>query len=375
MPSWYAVAHPGLEPVVAAELAEAGHPGRICPGGVRFDAPVGEGASLVRRLRTPDRLLLELVEGPTRSPDELVGLLRKVKWPTYLHPLAQLDIQVTSRASRMHFRGTVESKVGATIREAMKGPRVMDTLVRPRSAQRIQVRIDGDIATVSLDAGGDLLHRRGWRTDIGAAPLRENLAAALLHLADWDMQTPLVDPFCGSGTILIEAALMAARRSPFLGRGFAVDEWPVNTPRPGSRAAPRPREGHRPPNLPMPILVGGDIDARALVAASANAGRARVDIRWIRSDVRQLEAPAADGLIVTNPPWGRRLGGDEGRGPSAEAVYGSLGIAIQEHFPGWRAVFLAPTREMAWRVDRRARALCTFGAGGTRVTAYTTNDG
>lgn len=350
---WYAVAHPGLEPIVARELEGLGVRGVVHPGGVRFEATVEAGAALVHRLRTPSRLLLELVTGTARSPDELVALARRIQWKSWLMPDARLDVHASAKGSRLHFTDTVEKKVAWVVREALKGPRVVDRGPRAAIEQRVSVRMEADMATISLDAGGELLHFRGWRAEQGPAPLRENLAAALLFAAGWVGDEPLVDPFCGAGTIPIEAALLAQGRSPYR-RRFAAEEWP-------SLRLAVPRDTGRP--LQVTIL-GADRDARVLGAAEANVRRAGVEVALRRADVAELEPPPGLGLVLTNPPYGRRLGEGDGR------VWSDFGRTLRDRFTGWRVLFLAPEPEMASRVHRGARRLLHFSNGGVRVGAY-----
>jgi len=351
---WAAICHPGLEAVVAEELTEAGLAAEPAAGHVAFRATASQGAALARSLRTPDRLLVELASGPTPSLDQLAALVRKADWRPFVHPQADLEVSVTSRASKVHFKESAGRRVEHAVAEALKGPRLPDQGARPRLTQRIQVRLDEDHATVSVDAGGELLHRRGWRTEGGSAPLRENLAASLIRLARWSGTEPLLDPFCGSGTIPIEAARFAAGRSPFLRRAFGCDEWPGLTRLPPGRSPP----------LGGPVH-GSDRDPRALTRAVANAERAEVQVHWRQVDVADLEPPAAGGVIVTNPPWGLRLA------PEAVAsVYARFGHAVRTRFEGWRVVFLAPHPDLAARVHRDARLRARFTSGGVGVGVF-----
>ncbi len=356
MESWYAVVHPGLEPALVEELRELGVKAQEEPGGAAFQADFATGARIAHLARLPSRLLLVRARGPARSVDELQSLVRRADWSAVLHPAARREVSVSSSASRLHFRGSLEGKVEAMLADRLKGPRLTDRGRRPTLTQRIQLKIQDDQAVLSVDAGGDLLHRRGWRTDGGPATIRENLGAALIRLAGWDRQEPLLDPFCGTGTLAIEAALCAAGRSPFSGRKLACAEWPglssFNLPKPA-----------RVPS--MPLIVGSDREPRALAAATANAGRAGVGIRWFQQDIGDVQAPAPTGLIVTNPPYGHRLQEDQ--------AYASLG-ALLYRLVGWRAVFISPRPELAARVHPAARRLCTFSNGGLRVGVYLAED-
>ncbi|MFZ5477885.1 MAG: THUMP domain-containing class I SAM-dependent RNA methyltransferase [Myxococcota bacterium] len=343
---WYAVATPGLEPITRDELGT----GEVLPGGVRFSAEIGDALSRLRMLRTPSRLLAELGEGPARSLEELDMVVRRVAWKQWLHPAAQVEVHATLAKSRLRFRESVEKRVAHVVREALKGPRVVDRGARPTMPQRVQVRVLEDRATVSLDAGGELLHVRGWRAEQGPAPIRENLAAAMVLASGWTGEEPLYDPFCGSGTIAIEAALLAAGRSPYGRRRFAYEEWPC---------APKVRVAEGRGVAPV---YASDRDARVLGAAEANTRRAGVEVTLRRCDVADAEPPAATGIVVTNPPYGLRLG--EGN------VWRAFGEVWRARFAGWRAYFLAPEPAQAMQVHRSARRLLHFSNGGVRVGLY-----
>ncbi|MES2638740.1 MAG: hypothetical protein V4850_04640 [Myxococcota bacterium] len=354
---WYAVAHPGLEPVVARELESLGVAVVLHPGGARFEASLEAAAALVPMLRTPSRVLLELVEGPVNANDQLVSLTRRVQWKQYLPPDATIEVQASVKTSRIHFREAAEKKVLHHVREALKGPRVVERERRPTVTQRIALRIEDDKATLSLDAGGgDLLHFRGWRTEQGPASLRENLAAAMLYAAGWVGDEPLVDPFCGSGTIPIEAALLASGRSPYVRRTFAMAEWPALKK---LKLTPKP-----PVAITVPIL-GYDRDGRVLTAAVSNARRAGVSVAFAQREVIDLGPPGPRGLVIANPPYGKRLGeGSEGR------AYAEFGEALRGRFEGWRVLFLSPDPGLAAKVHRDAERLLFFSNGGVRVGMY-----
>jgi putative N6-adenine-specific DNA methylase len=200
------------------------------------------------------------------------------------------------------------------------------------------VRIVRDECTVSLDSSGALLHRRGYRQAVAKAPLRETLAAGLLLASGWDPATPLVDPFCGSGTIPIEAARLARRIPPGLERDFAFRQWPgADETRWQAQLADARRAIL--PRAPAPIL-GADRDAGAIVAARANAERAGVaeDIGWTQAAVSTLAPPPGTGALIANPPYGRRI--SEGR--ELRDLYARLGTVARERLPGWRVTLLLP---------------------------------
>lgn len=352
--AFFAAAPPGLEPVVARELSALGIEGRVEPGGVAFRGPLAL-AALAERLWTPSRLQVELIRGPARTLEELDRLARRVDWAAFLPRGGSVEVEAAARQSRLRFREAVQRKLLLVLRDALGRPREA-----PREGQAVEqilrVRLDQDEATLSLDAGGELLHRRGWRLQPGRAPLRETTAACLLEMAGWEGDEALVDPFCGAGTIPIEAARRAAGRLPGVGRGYAFQRWPALSGR-----LPRPS----PPASagPAPAILGADRDPGAIQAAVENGGRAEARVDWRRVDLAALEPAAPFGLVVTNPPWGGRVG-------DAGAAYELLGRALEGPLRGYRAIFLAPGAEQARRVHRRARALTRFRAGGQPVGVF-----
>jgi putative N6-adenine-specific DNA methylase len=203
-----------------------------------------------------------------------------------------------------------------------------------------------DIVTISADSSGALLHRRGYRLAGGKAPLRETFGAAMLLGAGYDGTAVLADPFCGSGTIPIEAALLARRIAPGLNRGFAFEKWPDFDP--AAWGALRARAAERVlPTAPAPI-VGSDRDAGAIASAEANAERAGVlrDITFRTGAVSALNPPAGAGRLVTNPPYGVRVG----QAGDLRDLYARFGALVRERWNGWSVAILVagsmPEREM-----------------------------
>lgn len=342
------------------ELRSQGVEGRAEPGGVRFEGPLAL-ARLAGELWTASRLQVEVATGPARSLEELAQLVRRVEWRAFLPPGARVEVQASCSGSRLHFREAIERKVGFAVQDAVGRPRERDPVVQP-----LRLRLVDDQATVSVDAGGELLHRRGWRLQPGRAPIRETIAAALLVMSGWDADEPLLDPLCGSGTIPIEAARRAAGMSPGEGRSYAFEGWPALGERAGRGG--RGAAGPAPSTVPAVAIHGSDRDPGAIAAALDNAARARVRIHWSRLDVAEREAPAPTGLVLTNPPWGERVG-DEAR------ALDQLGRALRGPLSGWRALFLVPDAALAARVDRRARCLTTFQSGGLRIGAFVVEPG
>ncbi|HET9596954.1 MAG TPA: RNA methyltransferase, partial [Anaeromyxobacteraceae bacterium] len=210
----------------------------------------------------------------------------------------------------------------------------------------------GGRATVSADAAGAPLFRRGWRARVGAAPLRESLAAG------YDGEEPLLDPMCGSGTIAIEAAAIAARRPPGAGRRFAFEGWPGHDPGRTEAVRRRLAAGERPP--PHPIHAS-DRNMGALRLAQKNAASAGLEaaVHFARADASAAPAPEGPGLLAVNPPYGERLA--EG----AEEAWRALGVLL-DRLPGWRAAVIGPERGLAHHLARTPREVLAVANGGLR---------
>ncbi len=351
---WFAVAAPGLEDLAEAEFRASGLEPTAVPGGVTFQMSVHALPARLPMLRLPNRLLLELGTWPVHAYDQVDPCIRRIDWTQFLHPFTEIEVQTSVDNSRVRFKDILKRKVEHSLKEAIKRPFIPDRERRPELCQRVHARLSGDQLTLSIDAAGEMLHRRGWRASVGEAPLRENLAAAMITIAGWSGQEPLFDPFCGSGTVPIEAALIALRRSPFTRSDFSCSEWPLL--RSASWRLPPP------PAYPLPVITGSDRDPKALAAAHDNSARAGVALRWVQSDVAEVELPGPVGWIITNPPYGQRMGEEE-------RAYRSLGALLRRN-PGWRALFLCPGRELAARVHPQARCLRVIPNGGLKIGIY-----
>jgi putative N6-adenine-specific DNA methylase len=241
--------------------------------------------------------------------------------------------------------------------------RLAEKGAEPEADVTLYVRGVGDEFTFSADASGELLHRRGARTEVGAAPLRETLAAGVLALAAWTPETPLCDPMCGAGTFPIEAAVQALGLPPGRGRAFATERWPLYAKTPELAAAVA-AESANAPATPAPIL-GSDRDAKLIESARRNAERAGVEgrVTFSCADLQDARPPAQPGLVVVNPPYGRRLG-DPRR---VERSYRDLGRTLRARFPKWRAAVLAPSRVPPKTLGLPVEATFSLVNGGLRV--------
>jgi putative N6-adenine-specific DNA methylase len=340
----FAVAAPGLVPLVKRELEALARsyplaPGDTEAGGVEFRADQAGLHAANLHLRVASRVVVRLGSFHAAGFAELERHARRLPWADFVAPGRPIAFRVTSRKSRLYHQDAVGQRLLAVAATAVSIP---SATAADDGAQEFVVRLFRDRCTISADASGALLHRRGYRLATGKAPLRETLAAAILAEIGWNGGQPLIDPLCGSGTIPIEAALIARRIPPALGRAFACHAWPGFDADVWRQVLERAQEGIV-ARAPAPIL-GSDRDAGAVEAAAANAVRAGVaeDIEWTRAAISAVRPPPGPGWIVTNPPYGVRVG--ERR--RLRDLFAQLGNVARRCCPGWGVAFLSAHAEL-----------------------------
>jgi putative N6-adenine-specific DNA methylase len=358
----FAVAAPGLETLVAAELRALGElqpvvVGETEPGGVSFRADRAGLYAANLHLRIASRVLVRIGTFHAAAFHELERHAARLPWREFVASGGPVAFRVTSRKSRLYHQDAIAQRLLAAAGGAPPSTSEED------AAQQFVIRLFRDECTVSADASGELLHRRGYRMATAKAPLRETLAAAMIVGAGWDGSAPLVDPMCGSGTIPIEAALLARRIPPGMARRFAFMRWPGFDESLWERLMRQARERVL-PSAPVPI-VGSDRDAGAVAAAVANAERAGVggDVEWRRAAISAMVTPAGRGWIVTNPPYGVRVG--ERR--DLRDLYAQLGNVARRCCPGWEVAFLAAHPELERQTGLEQAVRFTTENGGIRV--------
>jgi putative N6-adenine-specific DNA methylase len=344
----FAVCAPGLEPLTAAELRALGHAEAAEePGGVAFRGGLAELYRANLCLRTATRVLLRLGEFHARDFDQLRKRASRLAFEGCLVPGRMLRVSASSSRSRLVHSGAVAERVELAIADRLgAAPLLAARRTSPAEdgepdVQLVLVRVVHDRCTISVDGSGALLHQRGWRKASGKAPLRETLAAALVLASDWDGRVPLADPFCGAGTIVIEAATLARRLAPGRGRRFACLDWPSFDAALWSRVQKHAADGEV-DRVPAPIR-GADRDAGAIDAARANADAAGVaaDVELARAAISSFEPPPGTGVIASNPPYGVRL-----RGGDLRDLYARFGSVLARRCPGWRVAILCSDRKL-----------------------------
>ncbi len=370
----FAIAAPGLEQLVANELHAIGVASTEAEAaGVSFRATTSELYSANLRSRIASRILVRVGEFIARDFATLERRAAKVPWSAFVTSKTAVRVRVTCRKSRLYHSDAVGERIANSIRAAIKGATVHSKDVDEELADNIQlvvVRFDRDVCTISADSSGALLHRRGWRQAVAKAPLRETLAAAMITASDWKSSEALVDPFCGSGTIGIEAALLACNMVPGRDRQFAMEGW-RNAPTKlfdDIRNDARSKE-HR--NAEVTIVMS-DRDAGACEAAIANAQRAGVAdvVNIMRRPLSEVDLAdvAESGLLLTNPPYGSRISG----GSDLRALYSRLGDVLRVGGVNWRMAFLAPDERQAVPLSMSIKSVLKTSNGGIDVALQVT---
>ena len=333
----------GIEALALAELQKLGaHLPKRSPWGIRFSANLHEVLSIALHSRLCQRLLLFLGEFEAQGTQGLYEAAAAVPWEEYVRPDSTFCVEAKLRQSEHLHSGFVALKLKDALVDRMRqkcGRRPNVDAQNP--AVRVVALLYKHRLHLFLDLAGRPLSRRGYRTQQGAAPLQEGLAAALLLWAEYSPGEAFCDPMCGSGTLAIEATLMALGRASGLLKPMGVERWPAwgTTARPLLQELRK--EARAQESTSCPPMVARDVDAQLLEKARHNARAAGV-LKYIRfelADATKAPPPGPSGLVATNPPYGLRLQ-NEGGQKGMKAFYFKWGEAMQR-WPGWRLAVLA----------------------------------
>ena len=338
----------GLEKVCRNELERIGlavegtEPGRVRFALAPAGGAAGGAATLMRAnlcLRVAERVLIEAGRFHAENFDELFESVIALPWELYFRRDDRLVIErVRLHDSKLAAQTSVQSVVHKAVYERLGKVYNLGHLPESGESRSLRVYIDSDRCVLGLDSSGDALHKRGYRRSTGEAPLKETIAAGVLFLAGWSRRSPLLDPFCGSGTIAVEAALFAMDRAPGLGRAFALESFPFALEGGGKSVSDEVEAAKARVRRDADFrIVASDDDPRALESARANAARAGVaaGIEFRKAKAEEALPPYEAGHLLCNPPYGERLGSVE----EAEALYRRLGETA-ERFSGWGLGFV-----------------------------------
>jgi putative N6-adenine-specific DNA methylase len=342
----------GLEPVLVAEIAALGAADvRAAEGGVAFAGPLELAYRANLESRIASRVLWRVAEGAYRDERDLYALAQGVDWARLFDAKRTLRVDVAATASPLRSLAFATLRVKDAVCDRMRASTGARPSVDKRAPDvRVYAYLTATHATLYLDTSGEPLFKRGYRREAEEAPLRENLAAGLVALTGWTPATPFLDPMCGSGTIAIEAALVAADRAPGLARRFGFQKlawydgpaWQRITQAARDRVRAAPAE---------PALFASDRSEAAVAKTRAHLVAAKVDgfVGATQADVLQRPAPAPAGVLLANPPYGVRL---EDQAAMA-AFYPRLGDALKRNFAGWNAFLFTGDLRLARLIGLR----------------------
>ena len=321
----------GLEALLKRELQDLGFTDLATSDGkITFPAAPADAPCLNINLRTADRVLVKLAEYPAADFDQLFDNAKQVAWEDWIAKDGKITVTGKSVRSRLVSVRTCQSMIKKVIVDRFKAKFRIDRLSETGCEFTVQVSLFKDTALLTLDTTGAGLNKRGYRTGVGEAPLRENLAAALVLLSGWRKNEPLIDPMCGSGTILIEAAMIARRIAPGIKRTFAAEHWPSISTDAWESARRAARDAVLPSGAGQ--IRGFDMDRARISDCLHNAKNAGVagDIIFEQRDVAGLQLKEEKGTIITNPPYGINIG-ELGKLPE---LYQALDQALEKK-KGW----------------------------------------
>lgn len=315
---------PGLEQALCAEALECGFAGAVAvPGGVTFRGGWPQVWRANLQIRGAGRVLARFAQFRAMHLAQLDKRARKVDWAAVLRPDMPVQVEAVCRKSKIYHAGAAVQRVETALRETL------GVTISPDAAIKVMLRIEDDLCTFSLDTSGEPLHRRGTKQAVGKAPMRETLAALFLRECGYDGTMPVVDPMCGSGTFVLEAAEIAAGLMPGRSRGFAFEHLASFDPAVWAGM----RQG-QPRQTPLRFH-GFDRDAGAVRNAAQNAARAGVEgiTAFGCQPISDLVPPEGPrGLVIVNPPYGARIGDRK----LLFGLYGAMGQVLKERFAGWR---------------------------------------
>jgi putative N6-adenine-specific DNA methylase len=359
-----AVLPQGLEAAGSEELTDLGahsvKPGRRA---VSFEADMACLYRMHLQARLPFRVLRQVASFPCQGRDDLYdGIRQALDWERWLHPSMTFRVDVTGTApglNHSHFTALQVKNALVDAQRDLWGERSSIDLDDPDLS--LHLHLGRGVAELSLDGSGESLHRRGYRAAMGAAPLKENLAAGLIRLTGWDGISPLVDPCCGSGVLLIEAALAALQQAPGLERRFALEGWADFQPELWEKEVDRARQRRR-RDLTLPLLLGIEADPVIADQARANVEAAGLSgiIRITTSPFEDETLPDGPGVLVCNPPYGQRIGDEQ----ELDALYSALGQFVRREASGWQLWLLSGNPKLTGALRLKASRRIPVSNGG-----------
>ena len=356
----------GLEAVAKRELIALGYKDITLENGkVKFKGTPEDIVKANIWLRTAERVLIQVGEFKAITFDELFEKTKDLPWEDYIPEDANFIIDGKSINSKLFSISDCQKIVEKAIVERLKTKYPVEWFKKSGARHRIEVSLLKDIATLTIDSSGEGLHKRGYRDRQGEAPIKETLAAAMILLSYWNKERVLFDPFCGSGTIPIEAAMIGRNMAPGLDRNFASEEWPRVKKQYWQEAK---KEAYEAIDTETKLhILGCDIDKQAIHRARDNAANLGFedDIAFFNKDFREAELNNEYGVMITNPPYGERMGEKE----EIEELYKDLGIKFQ-HLDTWSTYIITSDENFETHYGKQADRKRKLYSGRIKVDYY-----
>jgi putative N6-adenine-specific DNA methylase len=364
---YFATVARGLETIAAQELTELGAE-QVKPefAGVAF---IGDRALLYRInlwSRLIYRVLMPMATVKAFNAQDLYRSIKKIDWDEYFSPEQTLQINCTGKNPQLnHSHFTALQVKNAIVDQQRDRHQRRSSVDLEQPDIVINAHIHQNHCQLSLDSTGFSLHRRGYRPALGNAPLKETLASALLAMAGWTPEQPLYDPLCGSGTFLLEAGLQSLNIAPGKFQpGFCFQQWPDFDQDLWHSLLQAAKTGER-DTLQAPLW-GSDGDREVIQAAKSNAQQCQLagKIHWQQLNFADIEPPAAEGMLICNPPYGKRIGQEEALGD----FYQQIGDVLKQRFKGWTAFVFSGNKALTKRIGLRTSARFPVNNGGLPCT-------
>lgn len=369
----FLVVPPGLEDLAKTEIADEMQNKKLVYQPLQeeltFEVDLQNLLNANIHLRIPNRILIRLGDFRATNFPELVKKASRLNWEDYLSPNTSISIRTTCKKSKLYHSDAVSQRIHSAIQDRIHQKVNLQKInledESENNVQIIVVRIIDDQVEISIDSSGTPLYKRGYRLAVTKAPLRENLAAAMLLASKWNRQDALIDPFCGSGTIPIEAALMKKNLPPGNSRNFIMEQWPIFKKKMKILTRFQPVENTSVGEI---NIFGSDRDAGAIKISGENCQRANVSgtIQWSINAISDMPRFSQPGWIVTNPPYGERISANT----DLRNLYAQFGNILRKEYAGWKVLFLCSDPNLIYQTQLDVKPIIHFSNGGINVKGY-----
>ncbi len=363
---FFAVCSPGLKNVCKNEMLSLGFPEKSLKsvsGGIDFKSKLETCLLFNLYLRSPSRILMRLCRFKADSFRKLEKKINTIDWVLYLPKNAIIKFIVTTKKSRLYHTDAIAQRCEKIIQDQLNSSKTLHSSTQTQSNQTIYIRADNNHFTISLDSTGDLLFKRGIKKMVYKAPLRENLAFAMLFWARFSKQDILIDPMCGSGSFSLEAAMMKTNIPAGFFRSFAFENWPGFSKKKYAYIKKQARKQFL--RFPGAQIFASDINDQALKAAEQNMSNPHLNsvIDIFQKDFFSIYpsriSPEKKGVVMLNPPYGKRL--DEKK--DTQAFYKEMGEKLLKDFTGWRLGIILPSRQFKSYLELKLELKPIFHGG------------